>query len=105
MGRFNGHSQAAGRHAVRRRVGQRQAVTLLRPLIDASMSKAPSRTRDDARRAVRELIANANWRTPFVLRNIGCRRARYLARLGLDVPAQYLTKDASALEQWKEQQK
>ena len=103
MSGFRGHNQAAGRTAPRGPMPQRELVSVLRVLIDTSRAKVSSRTRDDARATLRELLANANWRTPYVLRNIGARRCRYLMGLGYDVPIEDATRSAiDRLVQWGE---
>jgi hypothetical protein len=71
-------------------VGQRQLLDLMKPLIAAAMSKAASRTRDDSRRMVRRLMAEANWNTPFVLVHLGAKRCRYLSSLGYVIDSKYL---------------
>jgi hypothetical protein len=71
-------------------LSQRKLVTLLRPLIDAAGSRAPTHTRDEARRTLRELLATSNWQTPYVFHNIAARRCRYLTTMGYIVPKEYL---------------
>ena len=100
---FRGHSQNAGRGAAKGPMGQRELVQVLRVLIDTSRSKASSRTRDDARKTLRELLKEANWHTPYILRNLGARRCRYLAGLGYDIPYADATRTGiDRLEQWLE---
>ncbi len=79
-----------------RRVGlvsQRDLRPLLRVLVDASNAKSGSRTRDEARAALRQVLDTCNWNTPAVLNNIGVRRCKVIARMGYPVPYAYL--DAS----------
>ena len=100
---FRGHSQSAGSPVAKGPMGQRELVQVLRVLIDTSKSQASSRTRDDARKALRELLKEANWHTPYVLRNLGARRCRYLAGLGYSVPIEDMTRSGiDRLNQWAE---
>lgn len=102
-GGFRGHGQDRGRTAERGPVSQKQLLLMLRVLIDTSRGKAASRTRDEARRALRELLAMANWNTSYVLRNLGARRCRYLSGLGYPVPAELaLRSDIERLATWSE---
>ena len=87
MSEFRGHNQAAGWGSGKKgSIPQKMLVKTLAALIDASRAKVSSRTRDDARRTLREVMATANWNTPYVLRNIGFRRCNYLRGLGYHVP-------------------
>ena len=105
---FRGNNQSAGqvqdeagRWARKGPVPQRELVHLLDSLIDASKAKSGTRTRDEARAALRALMAVANWNTPYVLTNCGVRRCKYLAGLGYPVPYTYLVvsaKDRERLE-------
>lgn len=105
MGKFRGHSQDAGRTAPRHKISQKQTVALLRPLIDASMAKAATPHRDKAREAVHAVLANSRWNSAYVLKNIGARRCRYLARIGYPVPTRFsMASRIEALQQWQERQ-
>lgn len=103
---FRGHNQDGRTGTKKGAIGQRQLVKVLSPLIDACQSKAPSKVRDDARATLRDLLAASNWRTAFVLRNLGVRRCRYLAALGYDIPSADLTRSSvERLNQWAERQR
>ena len=98
-------NRGTDRHHQKGPVSQRQLLRLLKPLIDASMGKASSATRDQSRAAVRRLMAEANWRTPFILQNIGARRARYLSSLGYLIDSKWLTSgdgDVERINAWSE---
>lgn len=100
---FRGHNQAAGRSGPKGPVPQKELVSLLSALIDASQARAASRTRDEARKALRELLAISNWQTPYVRRNIGVKRCRYLAGLGYAIPEADLVRSSiDRLEAWVE---
>jgi len=100
---FRGHSQSHDGVA-KGPVSQRQLVKVLTVLIDTSRGKVSSKTRDDARRTLRELMAVANWNTPFVCRNIGAKRARYLRGLGYPVPIEYAIRTSiDRLGNWSRQ--
>jgi hypothetical protein len=71
-------------------ISQRHLVTLMKPVIDAAMSKSSSLTRDQARQTVRRLMAETNWNTPFVKHLLGTKRCRYLSKLGYIIEPQYL---------------
>lgn len=71
-------------------ISQRQLVRVLCPLIDVARGNVSSRTRDDARATVREILAVANWKTSYVMKNLNPRRCRYLVKMGYIVPAQWL---------------
>jgi hypothetical protein len=71
-------------------VGQERLLGLLKALIDAARRPVPSRTRDDARVAIRQLLAVANWRTPYILRGLGAKRCRYLSSLGYVIESKWL---------------
>ena len=102
MSPFRGHNQQ-GRSPQKGPVPQRELVRLLDALIDAAKVKYASATRDQARYELRRLMAEANWNTPYVLRNIGARRCRYLAGLGYDVPSEFsLRSDIERLDDWSE---
>lgn len=84
---FRGHNQAHDRKG--QQVGpvpQRELVRMLAILIDTSRAKVAGRQRDEARKALRDLMATAHWNTPYVRRNIGVRRCRHLLALGYPVP-------------------
>lgn len=99
---FRGHNQAAGGPGKRGVIPQRELVRVLRVLIDTARA-VPGRGRDEARATIRDLLATANWRTPYVLRNIGARRCRYLAGMGYPVPAEFaLRSTIETLRQWDE---
>jgi hypothetical protein len=102
MSDFRGHGQEKNRTGVAiGPLGQKRLVLVLRVLIDTSRGKAASKTRDDARRALRELMAVANWRTPYVMRNLAAKRCRYLRGLGYDVPLEYAMRTSiDRLAQW-----
>jgi hypothetical protein len=87
--KFRGNNQAAG-GVPKGPVPQRDLVPLLKALIDASRAKSGTRTRDEARAALRSLLAVANWHTPYVMKNIGERRCRYLNQMGHPIPYTYL---------------
>lgn len=96
---FRGHSQSEG-GAQKGPLGQRELVSVLRVLIDTAKGKSASRTRDDARATLRDLLSEANWNTPYVLRNIGAKRCRYLSGIGWPVPSKYaLRSDVERLHQ------
>lgn len=103
MSGFRGHNQSARTGVAKGPMSQRELVQVLRIIIDTARARAASRTRDDARSALRQLMATANWRTPYVLRNLGARRCRYLMGLGYDVPIEDATRSAiERLVQWGE---
>ena len=83
-------------------ISQRQLIKVLVPLIDAAMSKAPSRGRDEARRMIREVLTASNWKTVYVLRNLTSRRCRYLSKMGYIIEAKYLRNFelAARMEHW-----
>ena len=98
---FRGHRQDAGTPQRIGPLGQRELLRSLRILIDTAREKGASKTRDDARRTLRELMAVAHWNTSYVLRNLGAKRCRYLAGLGYDVAAEFaLQSSIDRLEQW-----
>lgn len=71
-------------------LSQRELIKVLKPLCDVAMSKSASKSRDDARRLIRETLLVANWRTPFVYHNLAERRCRFLTRLGYVIPSKWL---------------
>jgi hypothetical protein len=98
--KFNGHGQERGGVAIGP-VGQRELVRLLKTIIDASRAKSGSRTRDEARAALRALLAEAHWNTPYCRRNLGARRCRYLLGLGYPVSiADASRNEIERLEEW-----
>jgi hypothetical protein len=73
----------------RNRVGplaQRELLVLLKALVDASRAKSASRTRDEARAALRATLDTAHWNTPWLRHNLGVRRMKVIARMGYQVP-------------------
>lgn len=83
---FRGSNQE-GRTGVRiGPLSQRELVATLRALIDASRARSASRTRDEARAALRLLLDNSHWDTPYVRRNIGLRRRKFIAAMGHRIP-------------------
>ena len=103
-GGFRGHNQSAGWGSPQKGpLGQRDLVAVLKVLIDTAQTKASSRTRDEARRTLRGLMATAHWDTNYVRRNLGIRRCRYLAGQGYPMPADDLTRSSiDRLMQWAE---
>jgi hypothetical protein len=102
---FRGHGRERGNRTLGPNpigpVSQANLLPMLRILIDASRGKAASRTRDEARASLRQLMTTANWNTPYVLRNLRARRCRYLYGLGYPVPSHYLIgDDPSRLVEW-----
>lgn len=98
---FRGHNQALRTGVTKGPVPQRELLSILRVLIDTSRARAASRTRDEARKALRALLAEANWQTAFVLRNLGAKRCRYLSGLGYPVSSEYSARsDIGRLNQW-----
>ena len=90
MSGFRGHGQDKRTGVAKGPISQRKLVNILSILIDTSRGKAASKTRDDARQALRDLLVVANWMTPYVMRNIGSRRCRYLSGLDYPVPIEYV---------------
>ena len=97
-GRFNGQIGEGSRRMVGP-VPQRELVRLLSALVDASRARSGSRTRDEARAALRALLDNAHWNTPYVRRNIGLRRRKFISRLGYFIPYDELRLDEGDREQ------
>lgn len=100
MNGFRGTNQAAGR-AHPEGIGpinQRKLLRMMRVVIDTSQSKASSRGRDDARKSLTWLYREAHWNTPYVLRNLGVKRCRYLRGLGWTVPMEYCVLEESERE-------
>lgn len=98
---FRGHHRERRSRAPIGPVAQRDLVVILRKLIDVSRGKSSSRTRDEARRMLRLLMAEANWNTPYILRNIGAKRCRYLSGMGYTIDAAYSMRSSiERLEQW-----
>lgn len=83
------------RFAERRKgpISQRDLVRILPALIDAARAKVSTRTRDDARDALREVLAVAHWQTPHVLKNLNSKRCRWLTTRGYVIPTRYLRDD------------
>lgn len=71
-------------------ISQRDLLKVLLPLVDVAMGKVSSKSRDDARGLLREVLTVANWQTPFILRNLSTRRCRFLTRMGYPIPSRYL---------------
>ncbi len=88
---FKGHGQEK-RGPQKGPVSQDDLVPLLRVLVDASKARSGTRTRDEARAALRALLDAARWDTPYVLWNIGYRRCVFISRMGYRVPYDYLTR-------------
>lgn len=74
-------------------VSQRELVTTLKTLIDDSMAPNSTAHRDIARTKLRALLAEANWRTPFIFNNLSSRRCRYLASIGHWVPSRWMLRE------------
>lgn len=79
-------------------VSQRDLVRQLVPLIDAAMANGATAHRDLARAELRDLLATAHVRTPYVLRNLNPRRCRYLASIGFWVDSKYLWRPYTKVE-------
>ena len=87
-------------------ISQRELARILPPLIDVAAGKVSSRTRDEARAVLREILAVAHWETPFVYHNLKQRRCRFLTRMGYSIPSKWLLNlgtDAS-IRQWRGRQ-
>lgn len=71
-------------------ISQRELLPTLIALIDAA--KAPNSTahKDIARSKLRTLLETANWRTGFILWNLGPARCKYLASIGFWMPSKHL---------------
>lgn len=81
-----------GSHDLTRKgpISQRDLVATLDALVDASAARSASRTRDEARAALRWTLDNCEWGTAYVLHNIGVRRCKFIARMGYRVPYAFL---------------
>jgi hypothetical protein len=66
---------------------QRLTVKLLALIIDAARAERSTRSRERLHRA----LGKWNWRTNYVLHNLGAGRCRYLAQLGYPIPPRYLS--------------
>lgn len=71
-------------------ITQRELVPTLKLLVDDASSKQSTAHRDISRMLLREILETANWRTPYVLRNISSRRCRYIASMGFWISGEYL---------------
>lgn len=71
-------------------MSQREMLPTVNALVDASRARSASRTRDEARAALRLLLDTCNWRTPWLMHNIGVRRCKVIARMGYPVPYAFL---------------
>lgn len=103
MTEFRGHGQSKGTGTTKGAIPQKKLVKLLGVLIDTARARSASKTRDDARAALRWLETEANWHTPFVLRNIGLRRRRYLRTIGYPIEDIWLAdvvEDLERLAKW-----
>lgn len=97
---FRGHGQEK-RAPQKGSIPQRQLVKILSITIDTARAKAAGRGRDEARTALRLIMTEAHWDTPYVRRNLGIRRCRYLAGLGYPMPYEDVTRSRIAdLEEW-----
>lgn len=86
-------------------ISQDSLCKLLKPIIDTARAKSASKSRDDARRLVRRMMAETNWNTPFVLTRIGTKRCRYLSSLGYLIDPKYLAAseaDKARITAWAE---
>lgn len=92
-GEFTGRNRGGSPRTRKGPMSQRDLVRTIGALVDASRSRSASRTRDEARAALRLLLDSANWRTPHVLRNIGYRRCVFIARMGYPVPYACLARE------------
>ena len=100
---FRGHNQSAGTAGRKGPIPQRKLLLMLKVLIDTCRDRGAGRERDEARRLLREVMATANWDTPYVRRNLGSRRCRYLLGLGYPVPIEDATRSTiDRLNEWRE---
>jgi hypothetical protein len=84
-------------------ISQRRLAKMLPVLVDLATAKAASKTRDDARQVLRETLAVANWRTPYIMRALRVKRCRKLAAMGYVIDTKYLGPDPGSIEnlnQW-----
>ncbi len=72
---------------------QRELVPILKDRIDAASSKQSTAHRDIARHELRHLLQTENWRTSFVLNNLGSRRCKFIASFGFWVTSKWLLTD------------
>ena len=70
-------------------ISQRELVKTLIVLIDAAMAPNSTAHKDIARAKIRQLLAVAHWRTPFIGHNLGTRRSRFLNSIGLWTPSSW----------------
>lgn len=75
-------------------VSQRELVPTMIALIDAATAPNSTAHRDIARNKIRTILEAANWRTGYVLWNLGPTRCKYLASIGHWVPSKYLFRDS-----------
>lgn len=100
-GIFRGHGQEKRTGSTKGSIPQRQLVKILAITIDTARAKAAGRGRDEARATLRLIMAEANWSTPYVFKNIGARRCRYLAGLGYKIPYEDATRSTiDRLQEW-----
>lgn len=100
MGKFG-----TGGGARKGSMAQRTLLEVLKNLIDEASAKGAGAARDIARDHLRDTLLDANWRTPYIWKNLGVRRCRYLASIGKSVPFEYLytsEKDIARIEAHKE---
>lgn len=71
-------------------VSQRDLVPLLKELCDAAMAGNSSAHKDIAKRKLRQVLDETNWRTTYVLNNISTKRAKHIAGMGYFVPSKWL---------------
>jgi len=83
--------------ASRAPVSQRDLVPIMKELVDAAMAKNSTAHRDIARSKLRAILEDptSNWRTSYVLNNLGPKRCRFIASIGHWVPTKW------ALVDWK----
>ena len=67
-------------------ISQRELARTLIALIDAAMAPNSTARKDQARAKIRQLLAIAHWRTPFIGHNLGARRSRFLNSIGCWTP-------------------
>jgi hypothetical protein len=71
-------------------IAQRQLLVELKALIDAARVPNSTAHKDIAKSKIREMLETTNWKTGFVLWNLGPARCKYLASIGHWVPSKYL---------------
>ncbi len=69
---------------------QRVLVPILKTLVDAASSKQSTAHRDVARHELRHLLQTENWRTSYVLNNLGPKRCKFIASFGFWVTSKWL---------------